>query len=383
MRRLTARTIAQQVGPAVKAATAPFQYALSTRAGCECIAHALQAVCELDPEATVTSIDGISACDSISRRAMLLGLQRVEGGSSVIPFVHMFYSSPSSYLWEDDSGVVHTIQQGEGGEQGDALMPLLFCVGEHAALQEAQARLRPNERLFAYLDDVYVVSKPDRVGAIYTALQEALWTHARIRVHGGKTHVWNLAGQKPDVCEAMQRIAEVSNPRAQVWRGSEVPSTKQGIKVLGTPLGHPDYVATHLEEMRRKHDVLLEAIPTVPDVQSAWLLLLHCASARANYLLRVVRPEWVDQFALSHDESVWSCLCTILRIPANTGHEHTKITSTLPLSLGGLGLRSARRTCVAAYWASWADALPMIQERHPTVADQIVYHLEGFLTRHV
>ena len=32
-------------------------------------------------------------------------------------------------------------------------------------------------------------------------------------------------GQKPDVCEAMQRIAEVSNLRAQVWRGSEVPSS--------------------------------------------------------------------------------------------------------------------------------------------------------------
>ena len=87
----------------------------------------------------------------------------------------------------------------------------------------------------------------------------------------------------------------------------------------------------------------LEAIPTALDVQSAWLLLLYCASAR---VLRVVRP-----FALSHDESVWSCLCTILRIPANMGDEHTKITSMLLLSLGGLGLRSARRTCVAALGA--------------------------------
>ena len=135
-------------------------------------------------------------------------------------------------------------------------MPLLFCVGQHAALEEVQARLRPNERLFAYLDDVFVVSKPDRVGAIYTALQESLWGRAWIRVHGCKTHVWNQAGQKPDVCEAMQRIAEVSTPRAQVWRDSEVPSTMQGIKVLGTPLGHPDCVATRLDEMRRKHDVL-------------------------------------------------------------------------------------------------------------------------------
>ena len=39
LRRLIARTIAQQMGEAVKAATAPFQYALSTRAGCECVAR--------------------------------------------------------------------------------------------------------------------------------------------------------------------------------------------------------------------------------------------------------------------------------------------------------------------------------------------------------
>ena len=30
-------------------------------------------------------------------------------------------------LWEDDGGEVHTIPQGEGGEQGNPLMPLLFC----------------------------------------------------------------------------------------------------------------------------------------------------------------------------------------------------------------------------------------------------------------
>ena len=74
IRRLVARTIAQQLGKVVESATAPFQYALSTRAGCECIAHALQFLTELDPEATALSIDGISAYDLISRKAMLSGL---------------------------------------------------------------------------------------------------------------------------------------------------------------------------------------------------------------------------------------------------------------------------------------------------------------------
>ena len=64
------------------------------------------------------SLDGISAFDLISRKSMLEGLCRTPGGEQVLPFVQMFYGSPSVHLWEDDSGVVHHIRQGEGGDQG-------------------------------------------------------------------------------------------------------------------------------------------------------------------------------------------------------------------------------------------------------------------------
>ena len=154
IRRLVARTVAQQLGPAVEAATSLFQYALSTRAGCECISHVLQALSELDADATVTSIDGISACDTISRRAMLQGLERMPAGVAVSPFVRLFCSTPSECRWEDDGGEVHSIHQGEGGEQGDALMPLLFSLGQHAALEAISRRLRLGEGLFACLDDI-------------------------------------------------------------------------------------------------------------------------------------------------------------------------------------------------------------------------------------
>ena len=71
VRRLVARTISQQLGKTVESTTAPFQYAHSTRAGC--VKHALHALTNLDLESTIFSIDGISACDLISRRAMLSG----------------------------------------------------------------------------------------------------------------------------------------------------------------------------------------------------------------------------------------------------------------------------------------------------------------------
>ena len=66
---------------------------------------------------------------------------------------------------------------------------------------------------------------------------------------------------------------------------------QQGMKVLGTPLGHPAFVAEHLRSVSREQQVLLDRTPLVRDLQSAWLLLLHCASARVNYLMRAVNPD--------------------------------------------------------------------------------------------
>ena len=52
------------------------------------------------------------------------GIQKVYGAAE--PFVSMFYGTASTYLWEDDEGTTHKIVQIEGGEQGDAMMLLLF-----------------------------------------------------------------------------------------------------------------------------------------------------------------------------------------------------------------------------------------------------------------
>ena len=97
--------------------SAPFQYALSTRAGSECIAHALQALSEKNPQCTVMSIDGIGAFDLIARKAMLEGLVGVAGGEQVLPFVKLFYGSPSEYMWEDENGTTQIIPPGRKGKK--------------------------------------------------------------------------------------------------------------------------------------------------------------------------------------------------------------------------------------------------------------------------
>ena len=166
----------------------------------------------------MTSIDGISAYDLISRQAMLDGMKHIARGSAS-PFVSMFYGHLSSYLWEDAVGKVHTISHGEGGEQGDPMMPLLFSLGQHPALQRVQSQLREGEYLLAFLDDIYTVTTPERACEVHGFVKEALWSQAGIRVHQGKTQVWNQAGVEPPGCHRLQAEAVLSDPRAVVWRG--------------------------------------------------------------------------------------------------------------------------------------------------------------------
>ena len=189
LRRLVARTISKQFMKEAEEATAPYQYALSTRAGCECVAHILQSSTELDENATIVSVDGIGAYDNISRRAMLQGVLRMPSGDRILPFLKQFYSSPSTYIWEDDMGTQHEVTQGEGGEQGDPLMPMLFCLGQHGALAAVEGRLKASEKLFAFLDDIYLICQPDRVQDVHRILEEELRTRVGIRVHHGKTQI--------------------------------------------------------------------------------------------------------------------------------------------------------------------------------------------------
>ena len=88
------------------------------------------------------------------------------------------------------------MEQGEGGEQGDPLMPLLFALAVHNALDEVHQGLQSSEYLFAYLDDVYAVCKPERVRVVYDKLADALFRLAGIRLHQGKRECGTV--QEPD-----------------------------------------------------------------------------------------------------------------------------------------------------------------------------------------
>ena len=178
---------------------------------------------------------------------------------TILPFVRLSYGSNSSYTWVDDEGRQRTVTQAEGGEQGDPLMPLLFSIGIQGALEEVATSLVPGEHLCAYLDDVYLLCTPERVVPLYKLLSEVLAGEAGITLHQGKTKVWNQAGRAPE---------DVHELGPEVWR-------PQGLKILGTPIGTPEFVSQKMNERIEDERQLWETIPSVPDLQCAWQLLVQ------------------------------------------------------------------------------------------------------------
>ena len=133
--------------------------------------HIVQALTIENPETTILSVDDTGAYDLISRNVICQGVRDMVDGDKIIPFSRQFYGSPSTFLWDDDFGEVHHVHQGEGAEHGDPPMPMLFSLGQHRALVAVQSKLNEDEKLFAFLDDVYVICRPTRVQEVFQLLE--------------------------------------------------------------------------------------------------------------------------------------------------------------------------------------------------------------------
>ena len=116
LRRLACKAVAQQFADKLLAATAPWQFALSTKAGTEALAHAVRLLLETDDSLVVVSLDGVGAFDHIKRAGFMKQLHANPELQQLLPLVTALYGSTSRFLWRDAAGKEHVVEQAEGGE---------------------------------------------------------------------------------------------------------------------------------------------------------------------------------------------------------------------------------------------------------------------------
>ena len=70
---------------------------------------------------------------------------------------------------------------------------------------------------------------------------------------------------------------------AKIGRGPEPPSTQPGLRMLGVPIGREDYVTDHLAKKTEEHQIVIDRIPLVQDMQSA-STTDRCGNVSINWL---------------------------------------------------------------------------------------------------
>ena len=295
LRRLVCKALARQFADDFLEATAPFQYALQTKAGTEALAHALQFLTDFDPETVVLSLDGVGAFDHVKRAAFFKKLESLENLRPLLPVVGLLYGSESRFLWTDAAGQTNVVRQAEGGERGDPLMPALLALAQHDALVEAASKLNPNERVFSFLEDLYVTTSKQRARVVFDTVSESVFRHAGVRAHLGKLKAWSKqSGEAPEGLEVH------GGSDNKVWQGDQ-PEQLNGLVVLGTPLGTRAYVEKRAAERLRTELKLLDEPPKLKDLHCSWVLLTQSAVLRANHTIRILPPTLSRVYAEAHD----------------------------------------------------------------------------------
>ena len=69
-------------------------------------------------------------------------------------------------------------------------MPRLSALAQHDARVSAASKPRPNERLFAFLEKLYVLSTPGRAATVFHSVAQEVETQAGVKSHLGKLRAW-------------------------------------------------------------------------------------------------------------------------------------------------------------------------------------------------
>ena len=226
----------------------------------------------------------------------------------------------------------HSVESSAGVQQGDPLGPLLFSL----VVLDKIGQIDGIALSVWYLDDGNFIGKRS---AILSFLDKVISIGPDFGLH------LNLSK-----CEIFWPTGDQSFPEfpAEICR---VLLNKNGVDLLGSPIFGSDVFFEDFVKSKVESILAMQSHPVdIDDPQVALHLLQSCLSlCKLNYLLRTVPPNAVAESCKLFDIGLRNSLETIIHSSLN---DTSWLQATLPISLGGLGLRLASTSAPAAYIGS-------------------------------
>lgn len=241
----------------------------------------------------------------------------------LLPFCQLAYQDPSVLAYG-----CRSVMSCEGVQQGDPLGPLLFSLTIHPILESMKSPVK-----FGYLDDITAAGPEFSVEKDIVRLE-----------HESSDIGLTLNVSK---CELITNDVRKS---ALPKLSSFIHIAPQYAKVLGAPI----FVGPSLDEaLYGQCESLSRAVDRLKLITShdSLTIIRHSLSApKLNYILRTT-PSAGHPALVKFDNTLRKALCSIVNVDFT---DSQWLQATLPVSLGGLGIRSVSTLAPSAFLASAA-----------------------------
>ena len=357
--RLTSKCLAAILAEDAISVFGPHQLGIKIRGGCESVIHAASTTLRSGTpikDRYVLQVDLENAYNNIDRAHFLAETrQRLPILSS---WAELAYGNPSHLFYRG-----HCLLSSVGAKQGDAVAGYLFGAGLQPVIEEIN-RAAPNLVANMWImDDGTVIGDIDSLRSVVDVLER----------------------------EGPSKGLLLNKSKSSIWVGEHFPSTDDplsrgipkgepsGIQLLGSPIGSNTFMEASVNERVTKiESSIVTKLSSLGDPQIQLALLRSCLSLPTlMYTLRTCVPSSLQQAYARFDDIQREAADDIIGFPLT---DSAWAQATLPVSMGGLGLKSAVAHAPAAYLSSLVQSkdvvdklLPSFSHRHDLDASLSIF----------
>jgi Reverse transcriptase (RNA-dependent DNA polymerase) len=323
-RRLASKCANAYIIPIVTPRLCPKQLGVGVPGGSEAAIHATRRFMDhMSQDTIIIKLDLANAFNSLHRDIMLSSLS--EWCPELSAYCQLSYAKPSILQYGN-----FTLESQEGPQQGDPLGPVLFCLPLQEILSNLQSPLA-----FGYLDDLTVGGGYEMVCEDVAVIKKGC---ARLGLSINESK-----------CEVISKDANLELPYPATHFRHIDPSSAE---LLGAPLSQQEALNDILNSVVSRLTSTMNKLEQIPRQDA--LLILRC-SIGAPRLIHILRcaPCHDHPGLTKFDEGLRAGTESILNIALS---DDQWLQASMPIRMGGLGIRRASSLALPAFLASAASS---------------------------
>lgn len=325
-RRLAAKICCKKTAPTLASYFQPIQLGFGSRGGCEAAVHSVRTFLDHNCGEVLLKVDVKNAFNSVDRGALLTQIK--DKISNYYSFLWQCYGSQTKLNYNGTE-----ILSAVGCQQGDPLGPAIFSLAIQPIIQRLHSKLN-----VWYLDDGTLG------GDVNTVFNDLILLIDDFRAIGLELNFSKCELYISDTCPIPDSVVKKFNSLAPNIKIID----KRSLRLLGSPILDESFPLFFEEKIQ--NFLLTSERLTKINTHMAYTIIKYCLFVpKFTYIVRCCQLWKHTELLQSLDNIIKITLASVLNINLE---EREWLQASLPVRLGGLGIRSIAGVALPAFLSS-------------------------------